>query len=186
MRLSQTYSMKLKRRKEGKTDYKKRLALLKSGKPWFVVRVKSNQVIAQVVSYQPNGDKARASATSLELRKLGWKKHCGNASSAYLTGFLCGNRALEKGVKECNLDIGLHTPVPGSNVFAVLKGAVDSGLKIPHDEKCFPGEGRIDAKAVEEIKPKIGKAKVVKWQREKAGTVEKTGKKKTGKGKKKS
>lgn len=162
MKLSETYSMKLKRRREGKTDYKKRLALLKSGKPRLVVRVKSNQIIAQVVEYKPEGDVVVASATSLELKKKGWKKHTGNASSAYLTGFLCGKRALDKGIKECVLDIGLHTPVHGSNVFAALKGAVDAGLNIPHDESCFPKEDRLDMKAIEEIKKTV-----IKWEKKK-------------------
>ena len=61
-----TYAMKLRRRKEGKTDYRKRLALLKSRKPRLIARVKSRQVIAQIADYDVKGDIVKASATSLE------------------------------------------------------------------------------------------------------------------------
>ena len=41
------------------------------------------------------------------------------------------------------MDIGLATPKKGSKVFASLKGMVDSGLDIPHNEKILPSEERI-------------------------------------------
>jgi large subunit ribosomal protein L18 len=181
MKLSPTYSMQLKRRKNGKTDYKKRLALLKSGKPRLVARIKHNQVIAQVVKHGKKGDQVVTAATSLELKEKGWKKHLGNCSSAYLTGYLCGKRALEKGVKQCVLDTGLHTPVPQSNVFAVLKGALDAGLEVPHEEKCFPSEKRIDSKAIEETKKKLDSKKqkskpVVKCKKKKKPKKKEEGK----------
>lgn len=37
------------------------------------------------------------------------------------------------------LDVGLVRTTTGSKVFAVMKGAVDGGLDIPHNEKRFPG-----------------------------------------------
>jgi len=37
------------------------------------------------------------------------------------------------------LDIGLHYTTTGARIFAVLKGAVDGGLAIPHKNKRFPG-----------------------------------------------
>ncbi|MCD6414833.1 MAG: 50S ribosomal protein L18 [Candidatus Diapherotrites archaeon] len=162
MKLSETYSMKLKRRREGKTDYKKRLYLLRSKKPRLVIRSKSNQIIVQVVDYMAKGDIVKVGATSVELRKYGWKNHTGNSSSAYMIGFVCGKKALDKGIKECILDIGLHTPVHGSTVFAALKGAVDSGLKVPHDESCFPDESRLDMKSIEETKKAV-----IGWKKKK-------------------
>lgn len=149
-----TYSMKFRRRKEGKTDYRKRLALLKSRKDRLVVRVLSRQVTAQIISYKNAGDVVKASATSLELRKYGWKGATGNAPAAYLTGMLIGYKAKGKNIGECVLDIGLHTPVNGSNVFAALKGAVDAGLNIPHSEDAFPPEDRISGKSFAEYSKK--------------------------------
>ena len=147
-----THRMPLKRRRLGKTDYRKRLALLKSGKHRLVVRVKPRQIIAQIIEYNPEGDRVVISATSLELKKMGWKHHGGNVCAAYLTGLLCGKRAKEKGITEAVLDIGLHTPVHGSNVFATLKGAIDAGMTIPHSEDCFPSDERITGKTIEEYR----------------------------------
>ena len=134
---------KFKRRRLGKTDYKKRLILLKSKKDRLVIRVMSNQVVAQVVSFDVKGDIVRMGATSLELKKYGWKGHGGNVCSAYLTGLLCGYKAKKKGISSCVLDVGLHTPINGSNIFAALKGAIDSGLDVPYSEGCLPPENRI-------------------------------------------
>jgi large subunit ribosomal protein L5e len=39
----------------------------------------------------------------------------------------------------CYLDIGIKTATRGSRVFSVMKGAVDGGLDIPHNNKRFPG-----------------------------------------------
>ena len=41
------------------------------------------------------------------------------------------------------VDFGMARNVHKSNAFAFLKGLVDSGLKIKHEEKTFPDEGRI-------------------------------------------
>jgi large subunit ribosomal protein L18 len=41
------------------------------------------------------------------------------------------------------MDIGLARATPGARVFAVLKGAVDAGLDVPHNEEILPGEERI-------------------------------------------
>merc|ERR1719230_596367 len=39
----------------------------------------------------------------------------------------------------CFLDIGLQRASCGARIFGVLKGAVDGGLAVPHNEKRFPG-----------------------------------------------
>lgn len=45
------------------------------------------------------------------------------------------------------LDVGIKVTSPGARVFGVLKGAVDGGMDIPHNEKNFPG---YNAKAEED------------------------------------
>ncbi len=130
-----------RRRRELKTDYQKRLRLLKSGKPRIVVRKSVKNVTCQVVEYQPSGDRTLFSADSRELKKLGWNAGTGNIPSAYLTGLLCGTRA--KGIKEAVLDSGLHRSTKGSRLYAALKGVVDGGLKIPHSEEILPDEDRL-------------------------------------------
>ena len=37
------------------------------------------------------------------------------------------------------LDLGLTRVTTGNKVFAAMKGAVDGGFNIPHNEKRFPG-----------------------------------------------
>ncbi|MCK4555844.1 MAG: 50S ribosomal protein L18, partial [Candidatus Aenigmarchaeota archaeon] len=64
-----------RRRKEGKTDYKKRLKLLSSGKPRLVVRVTGRNVIVQIIEYVLEGDKTQVSAVSSELKGFGWSAY---------------------------------------------------------------------------------------------------------------
>ncbi|MEM0358734.1 MAG: 50S ribosomal protein L18 [Candidatus Hadarchaeales archaeon] len=149
-----------RRRREGRTDYRLRFRLLKSGKPRLVARVSLNHVRAQVVEFNAKGDKVKASAFSGELKKFGWKGGTSNTPAAYLVGLMCGLRAKKAGVEECVLDIGLHTPVPSSKVFAVLKGALDAGLKIPHSEQVLPSEERIRGEHIAEY------ARLLKEERE--------------------
>lgn len=156
------FKTKFRRRREGKTNYTRRLRSLKSRKPRLVARIGLNSVTVQVNTFEAKGDKTMVSAVSTELRKLGWSGHCGNCPAAYLTGLLCGTRARKAGIKEVILDIGLHTPVPGSNVYAALKGAVDAGLSIPHEAKVLPSEERITGKRIEEHSKKQLNFSVVK------------------------
>lgn len=150
--MKRTFKLKFRRRRIGKTNHRKRLNLLKSKLPRLVVRVTRNNIIAQIVEYDVKGDRTLVNTTSLELKKYGWYGHNGNCPAAYLTGLLCGKKALAKNIKEAVLDIGHKTPVKGSNVFAVLKGAIDAGMKIPHDSSCFPDEDRISGKKIEEYR----------------------------------
>jgi len=132
-----------RRRREQRTDYRKRLSLLKSRKPRLVVRVSGSSVTCQIVLHDSKGDRTMATATALELKKHGWKGHTGNIPAAYLTGYLCGQKARKNGIKEAVLDIGLHTSSKGSRIYSALKGAVDAGLSVPHSEGILPSEERI-------------------------------------------
>ncbi|MGB9714048.1 MAG: 50S ribosomal protein L18 [Candidatus Bathyarchaeales archaeon] len=138
------YCVPFRRRREGKTDYRKRKALALSGKPRLVVRKTLNNMIAQIVVAKPHGDEVLVSAHSRELtRKYGWRAPRGNIPTAYLTGLLCGLKAKAKGISEAILDIGLHFPSRGSRVLTVLKGALDAGMSIPHSEEKLPDEKRV-------------------------------------------
>ncbi|EHP87745.1 50S ribosomal protein L18 [Methanotorris formicicus] len=137
------YRVPFRRRREGKTDFRQRLKLLLSEKPRLVARKTLNHIIAQIVLYDEKGDKTVVSAHSRELIKLGYKGHCGNLPSAYLTGLLLGRKAISKGYKEAVLDIGLHRATKGAAIFAVLKGALDAGMEIPYGEEVIPDEDRI-------------------------------------------
>jgi len=137
------YRVRLRRRREGKTNYRKRLKLLLSRKPRLVVRITNRRVITQIIEYDDGGDRVIITADSKMLEKYGWKGDMNNTPAAYLTGLIAGKKAAEKGIKEAVLDIGLISPVKGSRVFAVLKGAVDGGLDVPHNPEVFPDDSRI-------------------------------------------
>jgi len=144
--------MKLKRRQNGKTDYNRRLSLLRSKTPRLVVRKRANTIIAQVVAYDSKGDRVLASAFSKELEKLGWPHSKKNIPAAYLTGLLCGKKASERQIKKAVLDVGLKTPEHGTRTYAVLKGAVDGGLEVACNESAFPTEERIKGKHIPNAK----------------------------------
>ena len=80
-----------------------------------------------------------------------------NTPAAYLTGYLAGTRAKEKGIEEGVLDIGLNQPTVGSTLFASLKGVLDAGVHCPHDAQMLPKENRIyGAHLNKEMKSLVG------------------------------
>jgi len=145
------YRVPFRRRREGKTNYRSRRALVLSRVPRLVVRLSLKHAIVQVIEAESIGDKVLVSAHSNELAKAyGWLSNRGNIPSAYLTGLLCGFKAMANGVDKAFLDIGLHIPSKGTRIFAALKGAVDAGVEVPHSEDILPDEGRISGKHIAE------------------------------------
>lgn len=143
------YRVPFRRRREGKTNYRARRALVLSRALRLVVRLSLRHVIVQVIEADAVGDKVIVSAHSSELVKTyGWLSNGGNIPSAYLTGLLCGYKAIAKGVETAFLDIGLHIPSKGTRVFASLKGFVDAGVVVPHSEDILPDEDRIRGKHI--------------------------------------
>lgn len=130
------------RRVQGLTNYKKRIALLKGGLPRVVIRKSNRGVLAQVIVYEPSGDRISAQANSNELRAVGWAPRC-NIPTAYLTGLMLAKKAKALG-GELVADLGLYRPIKSSVVFAAMKGCIDGGLKvradITFDAKRLSGE----------------------------------------------
>jgi len=140
---SSRYKVRFRRRREGKTDYRKRLALLKSGLPRMVVRKTNRYIIVQFVRFKPEGDDMIAYAISKELQKYGWHYGGKNTPAAYLTGFLAALKAKKAGVSKAILDIGRFPSTKGSRLYAALKGVLDAGVEVPHSPEVLPDEGRI-------------------------------------------
>lgn len=132
-----------KRKREGRTNYRKRLKLLASDKPRLVVRKHLRSVDIQLVEFSLDGDRVILTVSSNQLVKLGWKFNRGNLPASYLAGLMFGKKAVNLGIKEAVLDIGLNDSVKGSIFYAVLKGVVDAGVKVPHAEDVMPSEDRI-------------------------------------------
>lgn len=146
MARGKTHIVKHRRRRAGKTDYRLRLSMLKSGKPRLVIRKSSNNTTCQIIGYDPKGDKVMTSADSRSLKEYGWTGHCGNLPAAYLTGLLCGKQANKAGVKSAVADMGLYASVKGSRLYAAIKGVSDAGIQIPHSEDILPAKDRIEGK----------------------------------------
>jgi large subunit ribosomal protein L18 len=130
-----------RRRLENKTDYKARLAMLKSEKARLVVRKTNRYIIAQVVVSDLAQDKVLFGANSKDLISKGWpEKNAGSLKgipAAYLTGLMLGKMAKSE-VKEAILDLGMQRNNKKSRLYAVLKGFVEAGVKVPHSEEALP------------------------------------------------
>ncbi|KAA8495592.1 60S ribosomal protein L5 [Porphyridium purpureum] len=147
----------------------------------FVVRFSNKDICAQVVAATVVGDEVLTSAYAHELPRYGVKLGLTNFAAAYCVGLLCARRLLQKmGLDElykgkeeadgemfeieedeekrpfrCLLDVGIVNTTTGHKVFAVMKGAVDGGLDIPHNEKRFPAYTKDDGFDAEVLKQHI-------------------------------
>lgn len=155
----------IKRKRQGKTDYRARMIMLKSGKTRVIIRKTNKYLNVQLVKSREAKDEVIISVSSRELLKHSWPKSAeGSLKSipaAYLTGYLVGKRILEKEKKLIViLDIGLARNSKGNRIYAVLNGLVDAGVNIAHDKKVFPNKERLDGKHLKkEIQVIIGKVK---------------------------
>jgi len=145
-----------RRRREGKTNYNKRLILLKGGVPRLVVRKTNNYVILQIVESVSAQDKIINVVSTKDLLKHGWpeekKGSLKSLAAAYLAGLLIGNKlttgTASKGavghVGKVILDSGLIPSTKGSRVYAAVKGLMDSGVEISASEDVLPSEEMIN------------------------------------------
>jgi len=133
------------RRIRGLTDYRKRLAYLKSGKVRVVIRKFNKNLLVQFVAYEKIGDHIITSAMAYNLKNYSYDLNTGNIPAAYLTGYLAGKKLLKTGFKEeCILDLGLQKIYKKGRLFAAIKGIIDAGVnvRVSLDDE-FTYEGRI-------------------------------------------
>ncbi|MBW6442490.1 50S ribosomal protein L18 [Patescibacteria group bacterium] len=145
-----------KRRKQAKTDYLRRMKLLKGGDSRIVFRKTNRYVISQFIVSEEAKDKIKIGLTSLELEKYGWSKNLkGSLKSlpaVYLTGLLFGKIVQKeiKNLKNFSVDSGMIRKIHKNRFFAFLKGIKDSGMQITCEDKFFPDEERIKGKHLKE------------------------------------
>ena len=137
------YIVPYRRLRERRTDYRHRKELLKSGKSLFIVRRSGKYITISISSPSIGGDKTIFSITSKDLAKkykwIGLK----NIPAAYLTGLLAGKKALETGIREAIVNLGVAWTKKASIPFAAAMGARDAGLNIPLGEDILVEESRI-------------------------------------------
>lgn len=148
MEKGKIFTLPFRRKRQGRTYYRKRLKMLMSNKCRFVVRMSLKNFQASLIEYSAAGDRVLLTVNSNILSKLGWKGGAGNLPSAYLTGMLAAKKAMEKGITEAILDLGLNKSVKGSRLYAALAGALDAGLKIPFDQEMLPSKDRISGEHI--------------------------------------
>lgn len=150
-----------RRRREAKTDYHKRLKLLKSEKPRLVFRRTNKYVIAQYVVSDEAKDKVVFGFSSSELLKHGWDKEAvsglKNTTASYLLGYLMGKTIQKKKLEQPIIDFGMLQSLHKSRVYSFLKGVIDSGIAINCKEEAFPDESRIKG---EHLKNKVDFEKI--------------------------
>ena len=155
-----------RRRRECKTDYAARIALLKTKLPRIVIRKSNRYIITQIISSKEAQDFVLCAANSAELKDFGWTGSFKNTGAAYLTGFLIAHIAkqVKHNIKAVIADFGLYRSIKGSKLYAVLKGANDGGLEInfktelaPTQERIF---GKVQPERFKEIKEKIKTIKI--------------------------
>jgi len=153
-----------KRRRQAKTNYAKRIKLLKGDSPRIVFRRTNKQLIAQYIKSKEAQDKIEFSINSKILLKYSWpEKAKGSLKSlpaAYLLGLLFGQKVLEKKEKSPIVDFGMYRTVHKTKLYAFIKGLQDAGLKIKCKEDSFPSQDRLQGKHLknlpfEQIKSKI-------------------------------
>ncbi len=168
------HSKPLRRRAEGKTNYHKRLRLLKSKKIRSTIRASNNHIIIQFIQSKFGGDKILIDANSNELKKkYDWNANTGNIPAAYLTGYLAGTRAKNNKIKDAILDLGLF--YHQNRVLAAIKGIIDAGIEIPYREEFFPENltERINASHIENYAKLLKKEDNEKYQKIFSGYLKK-------------
>merc|ERR1712216_852329 len=152
------FQVKWRRRREGKTDYHIRKRLLIQDKQKYnvakyrlVVRTSKKNILCQLVYSRLEGDFILSSSYSKNLKVIGLIISNNNFPTSYINGLylskkffrenfsLKKNQSSQKNSFNVILDIGLTRVTTGNKVFAAMKGAVDGGFSIPHNEKRFPG-----------------------------------------------
>lgn len=160
------YRVAFRRRREGKTNYHRRLKLIRSHKNRVVIRTSNKHTIVQVLDSLMHGDKLLAESYSKQLKSLvDWDFNTGSLPSAYLTGYLCGLRAKKAGIENAILDIGIL--VHDNRVKAAFNGFIDAGIEVPLNREWFPEslENRINGQHIQDYAELLAKEDKKKYKK---------------------
>jgi len=169
MAKNSSYHVPFRRRRNGKTNFHRRKRLLRSSKYRIITRRSNRHVRVSIVSAKVVGDETLVDASSQHLKEYGWKAPTGNTPAAYLTGYLAGKYAQAMNVKGAILDIGINNCEKNTRVSAMLCGAVNAGLKIPHDKEVFPTEDRYTGKVIADFSAQLKKKDPKKHEKQFSG-----------------
>ncbi len=163
-----------RRRREGKTNYHRRLKIIKSGKLRLVIDCSKKHCTVQVVKTQIEGDKILVHANSQHLvKRFEWNFNTGNIPAAYLTGYYCGLLAKNEEIEEAILDVGLL--VHNDRVKSAFKGFLESGIYVEHNEKWFSNalEQRIRGEHIQDYANLLYEEDSDKYKKQFSGVLKK-------------
>jgi large subunit ribosomal protein L18 len=150
-----------RRRNENKTDYMKRIKLLKSESPRLIFRKTNRYVLSQYITSKEAQDKIEIGISSKLLESYGWpKEFSGSLKSlpaSYFTGLLIGKEILKKKLETPIIDFGMIRVISKNKAFAFLKGVADSGVIVNCPEENFPEQERIEGKNLKQDFSKVFK-----------------------------
>ena len=144
------YKVAFRRRRELRTDYYTRKKLLTARETRAVVRRSNKNISIQFVDFAMEGDKIIASATTRELKAMGWEYSCSSIPAAYLVGYLAGKKEMKEGIEYAVLDIGMQHVQHGGVLFATVAGMIEAGLEVPCSEDVLPEEDRLKGKHIDD------------------------------------
>ena len=144
-----TFTTPFRRRREGRTNYVKRAAQLKSEKIRAIIRKSTNHMRVQFVEHRAGMDYVLVQAATTELKEFNYSGHTGNLPAAYLAGYLAGKRLHALGKNDVIADIGIQRPPLKTRVFAAIKGIADAGIQVAADAEAFPKDDRLGGKHIE-------------------------------------
>ena len=167
------FQVKWRRRREGKTNYHSRKKLLLQDKQKYnvakyrlVVRFSKKNILCQLIYSRLEGDFVISSSYSRNLTNIGLPLINNNYSTSYINGLYLSKKFFSENFLDIKkkqpknnftviLDLGLVRVTTGNKVFAAMKGAVDGGFSIPHNEKRFPGFKKNEDFEIEVMKDRI-------------------------------
>ena len=167
------FQVKWRRRREGKTNYHSRKKLLLQDKQKYnvakyrlVVRFSKKNILCQLIYSRLEGDFVINSSYSKNLPNIGLPLINNNYSTSYINGLYLSKKFFSENFLDIKkkqpknnftviLDLGLVRVTTGNKVFAAMKGAVDGGFSIPHNEKRFPGFKKNEDFEIEVMKDRI-------------------------------
>ena len=139
-----------KRRKQFKTDYGKRIKLLKSHSPRIVFRKTNKYVMGQYAFSKEAQDTVNFGFSSKKLLDFGWPKEFQNSlksiPASYLLGVLVGTKIKKEKLEKPIVDFGMNKMLHKTKVYAFLKGLLDSGIDLKTKKDIFPEEEKLRGK----------------------------------------
>lgn len=110
---------------------------------------------AQVITFDPKGDRVIVTATPNDLTKRGWQYERNSMPAAYLLGLILGKKAHAAKIKTVIADLGMRKPIKKSTLYTVVKGVKDAGIHVPVSDDVLPDQKRVVGEHIRDYSKKL-------------------------------